>query len=68
MVEIIYSNESLTKEQLGKNRLAVKTLEALGFTVVSCRIGGDDEFGGEIVYFTASSLPIEWRSEIEVSD
>lgn len=64
MSQINYPISSLSHFQLAKNDIAVKLLEALGFTVLPCRIGGECEFGGEIVYFTASSLPIRSESEI----
>ncbi len=63
-MNISYPNASITKRCLQKNRIAIKILKILGFTVIPVRIGGESGFGGESVYFTASSLPIDWESEI----
>ncbi len=64
MSQINYPISSLSHYQLAKNDIVVKLLKALGFTVLPCRIGGEGEFGGGIVYFTASSLPIESENDI----
>lgn len=59
---------SLTKAKHRKNRLAIHILRLLGFTVYPCWLGGTDEEGGRIVYFTASSLPIEYEDDIAIKD
>lgn len=64
-MKISYPDSSVTQKRLWKNKIAIRILRKLGFTVIPVRIGGESEFGGESVYFTASSLPIDWESEID---
>ena len=68
MGQITYPNNSLSNIKLDKNDQAVKCLEALGFNVLPCRIGGEGEFAGGIVYFTASTLPIRNEDNIVKKD
>lgn len=68
MARYNFTTGSLTMAKHRKNRLTIRILRLLGFTVYPCCLGGDGEEGGRVVYFTASSLPIEYEDDIAIKD
>lgn len=57
-----YPAQSLTRRNFIKNLIAFRVLKALGFAVLpTC----DNSAKGGVLYFSASAMPLRWKSSIE---
>lgn len=59
---IEYSSSSLTLRNHKKNLLVFKILKALGFSLHPTWVNSEK---GGLLYFSASALPLRWKSPIE---
>lgn len=57
-----YPAESVTGGKLRKNLLAFRMLKLMGFTLLPT---WDNSEKGGLLYFSASALPVRWKSPIE---